>query len=79
MADVTLAMSFGVRAEEPACTISNVCWSMVGCGPGTDFLFKALLAFLLWANYLPLPGGGVWRPRWRRTFSEEEGEEGKQL
>ena len=58
MADVTLAVSFGVRAEEPACTISNVRWSMVGCGPGTGFLFKALLAFLLWATFHSL-GGGV--------------------
>ena len=59
MADVTLAVSLGVRAEEPACTNSKVCWSMVGSGFGADFFFwEALETFLLRAT-LRSPAWGV--------------------
>ena len=47
MADVTLAVSLGVRRDTPACTNSKVRWSMVGCGLATGYFFEALLAFLL--------------------------------
>ena len=58
VADVTLAVSLGVRRDTPACTNSKVRWSMVGCGLATGYFFEALLAFLLWATFHS-PAGGV--------------------
>ena len=59
MADVTLAVSLGVRRDTPACTNSKVRWSMVGCGLATEFFFEALLAFLLWATFHSLAEGAA--------------------
>ena len=50
MADVTLAVSLGARADDMACTNSKVRWPMVGCGPGVGFFLEALTA-LLWATF----------------------------
>ena len=58
MADVALAVSLGVRAEEPACINSKVRWSMVYCGPGVDSFLGALVVFLLWTVFHS-PVGGV--------------------